>query len=266
MRFKSPLIAISAVGVLALSACGGSGSSSGNAADQSQNNKQLGNTGNGQDPTAKGPVTIAGAQKGGTVTVLTLTGLTTTLDPSEIYYTDTDSIFSSLIGRSLTQYKYDPTTKNMVLVPDLATDLGTHNDDYTKWTFTIRPGVKWGENGKPVTAKDVAFGMQRCMDPATFPTGACQYYSNVFYKGGSAYKGMYTTPQAKFNAIKVNGNKITITMAKPFPDMPYWGAFPANGPVPSGSVSNPKTYKNHPWSTGPYMIKSYSPAKELVLE
>ena len=35
-----------------------------------------GNTGNGQDPTAKGPVTIAGAQKGGTVTVLTLTGLT----------------------------------------------------------------------------------------------------------------------------------------------------------------------------------------------
>ena len=55
-------------------------------------------------------------------------------------------------------------------------------------------------------------------------------------------------------------------MAKPFPDMPYWGTFPANGPVPSGKVSDPKTYKNHPWSTGPYMIKSFSPSKELVLE
>jgi peptide/nickel transport system substrate-binding protein len=266
MRFKSPLIAISAVGVLALSACGGSGSSSGNAADQTKQNQNLGNTGNNQDASAKGPVTLAGAQKGGTVTVLTLGGLTTTIDPSEIYYTDTSSIFSGLIGRSLTQYKYDPSTKQMILVPDLATDLGTHNDDYTKWTFTIRSGVKWGENGKPVTAKDVAFGMTRCMDAATFPTGACQYYSNVYYKGGSDYKGMYTDPQSTFNGIKVSGNKLTISMAKPFPDMPYWGTFAANGPVPAGKVSDPKTYKNHPWSTGPYMIKSFSPSKELVLE
>src|SRR5690242_19279088 len=174
MRFKSPLIAISAVGMLALSACGGSGSSSSNAGDGSQNNNELGNTGNGQDKTAKGPVTISGAQKGGTVTVLTLTGLSTTLDPSEIYYTDTSSIFSGLIGRSLTQYKYDPKTKNMVLVPDLATDLGTPNDNFTKWTFTIRKGVKW-QDGSPVTPQQVAWGMTRCMDAATFPTGACQY-------------------------------------------------------------------------------------------
>src|SRR6476469_5017988 len=184
MRFKSPLIAISAVGMLALSACGGSGSSSSNAGDGSQNNNQLGNTGYGQDKTAKGPVTISGAQKGGTVTVLTLTGLTTTIDPSEVYYTDTSSIMSGLVTRSLTQYKYDPAKKQMVLVPDLATDLGKSNSSYTKWTFTIRSGVKW-QDGSPVTAKEVAWGMQRCMDAATFPTGPCQYYSNVYFKGGS---------------------------------------------------------------------------------
>jgi len=266
MRFKSPLIAISAVGVLALSACGGSGSDSGSD-EQSNQNQNLGNTGSGKDPTAQGPVTIAGAQKGGTVTVMTLVGLQVTMDPSEIYYTDSSSIFSGLIGRSLTQYKYDPTTKQMVLVPDLATDLGHSNDSYTKWTFTIRDGVKWGENGKPVTAKDVAFGMTRCMDAATFPTGACQYYSNAYFKGGTAYKGMYTDPGSTFKGIKVNGNTITITMSKPFPDMPYWGTFPANGPVPSDpKISDPKTYKKHPWSTGPYMIKSFNLSKELVLE
>ncbi len=263
MRFKSPLIAVTAVGLLALSACGGSGSGT-SAGGNGQNNGQLGNTGNGQDATAKGPVTIAGAKKGGTVTVLTLTGLSTTIDPSEAYYTDTSSILSGLITRSLTQYKYDPKSKQMILVPDLATDLGTHNDNYTQWKFTIRPGVKW-ENGKPVTAKEVAWGMTRCMDAATFPTGACQYYSNVYYKGGSSYKGPYTSKGAKFNGIKVSGNTITINMAKPFPDMPYWGTFPANGPIPLGNASNPKTYKNHPMASGPYKIKSFSPSKELVL-
>jgi peptide/nickel transport system substrate-binding protein len=265
MRFKSPLIAISAVAVLSLSACGGS-DSSGAAEGDSNQNENLGNTGNNQDPSAKGPVTIDGATKGGTVTVLTNTGMTTTMDPSESYYTDTSSILNGLITRSLTQYKYDPTSKQMVLVPDLATDLGTHNDNYTKWSFTIRPGVKWGENGKEITAKDVAFGMTRCMDAATFPTGACQYYSNAYFKGGSDYKGMYTDPGSKYKGITVNGDTITIQMAKPFPDMPYWGTFPANGPIPQGKVSDPKTYKNHPWSTGPYMISKFSPSKEMVLK
>jgi peptide/nickel transport system substrate-binding protein len=266
MRFKSPLIAISAVGMLALSACGGSGSSSPNAGGGGQDNNNLGNTGNGQCPTCKGPVTISGAQSGGIVTVLTLGGLTTTIDPSEVYYTDTSSILSGLITRSLTQYKYDPTSKQMILVPDLATDLGHSNSAYTKWTFTIRSGVKW-EDGSPVTAKEVAWGMQRCMDAATFPTGPCQYYSNVYFKGGSTYKGPYTAPSQKFTSVKAVGSKVIISMDKPFPDMPYWGTFPANGPIPLGkSASDPKTYKLHPMSTGPYMIKSFSPAKELVLE
>jgi len=221
MRLKTPLVALSSVGLLALAACGGSGDS-GTPSSETPSNFNPGATGNGQDKNAKGPVTIEGAQKGGIVTVLTQAGLTTTLDPSEIYYTDTSSIFNGLIGRSLTQYRYDPDSKQMILVPDLATDLGTHNDNYTKWSFTVRDGVKWGENGKPVTAKDVAWGMTRCMDAATFPTGACQYYSNAYYKGGSDYKGPYTEkekPGTIFKAIKVDGNKITVTMDKPFPDM-----------------------------------------------
>ena len=112
--------------------------------------------------------------------------------------------------------------------------------------------------------------MSRCMDPATFPTGACPYYANAYYKGGADYKGVYTSKQKPgtiFPAIKVNGNTITISMAQPFPDMPYWGSFPANGPVPlDPKVSDPRTYKKKPWSTGPYMIKDFSLSKELVLE
>ena len=240
MRFKSPLIAISAVGVLALSACGGSGSSSGSSTETGPDTSQIGNTGNGQCPTCKGPVTIAGAKTGGTVTVLTLTGLTTTLDPSEVYYTDTSSIESGLITRSLTQYKYDPKTKDMILVPDLATDLGQHNDNYTKWTFTIRSGVKWGENGQPVTAKDVAFGMTRCMDAATFPTGACQYYSNVYYKGGSSYKGMYTAPGLEVQGHQGQRRQDHDLDGQALPGHAVLGHLPGQRPGPAGQGQRPE--------------------------
>ncbi len=261
MRVSSA-VALSAATALMLGACGSGGSSSTGTSDIDTN--QLGNTGSGTDVSATGPVTLDGAQRGGTITVLTNTGLTTTIDPAEAYYLDTMSVDSQLLTRSLTQYRYDPAKKQMVLVPDLATDLGQHNDDYTKWTFTIRGGVKF-EDGSTVTAQDIAWGMQRCMDAATFPTGPCQYYSNVYFRGGSTYKGPYTAPHQKFNAIKVDGDKLTIFMDKPFPDMPYWGAFAANGPVPAGKDSDPATYKKHPWSTGPYKIKSFNQSKELVL-
>jgi peptide/nickel transport system substrate-binding protein len=257
---------LAVVSALALSACGGSGST-GSESGHGPNPDQLGNTGDARNASAKGPATIPDARKGGIVTVLAQYGLGSTLDPSEAYTVDTSSIMSGLVTRSLTQYKYDPSTKQMVLVPDLATNLGQHNDNYAQWTFTIRPGVKW-ENGQPVTAMEIAWGMTRCMDAATFPTGACQYYSDVYFKGGSSYGGPYTSKQKPgtiFSAIKVNGNTITINMAKPFPDMPYWGTFPANGPIPLGNAANPKTYKSHPLSTGPYKIKSFSPSKELVL-
>src|SRR3954449_11878157 len=85
MRARTTLAVVATSGALTLSACGGSGSDS--TPSSTQDNSKLGATGNNQDPTATGPVTIDGAQKGGTVTVLTLLGMTTTLDPAEIYYT-----------------------------------------------------------------------------------------------------------------------------------------------------------------------------------
>ena len=100
---------------------------------------------------------------------------------------------TSLVTRALTQYDYDAESGQMVLVPDLATDLGTPNDDFTEWKFTLRDGAKW-ETGAPVTADEVAFGIQRSMDGKTFPNGPGLYYSNPYFLGGEDYKGPYTTP------------------------------------------------------------------------
>jgi len=261
MRLKTPIAASLAAGLMALAACGGGSSDSGNDNSKDIDTSNLGNTGKGQDPTREGPVKIDGATKGGTVTQLSQILLTTTLDPSESYYTDSTAILSGLVTRSLTQYVHDEKTGQMILVPDIATDLGTANDDFTEWKYTIRDGVKW-ENGDPVTAEDVAFGIERSFDRKAFPTGAP--YSNQYFLNGDTYKGPYTGG-GKSGAVTVDGNTITIKMSQPFPDMPYWGAFPAMGPIPKGSISDPAKYRQHPLATGPYMFKSYTPAKQLTL-
>ncbi len=257
MRLKKPIIAVSALGLMALAACGGSSNGPG----VSDNTFQTGgNAGAGTDPNrTEGPAPeIPGAKAGGTVKVISVAGLNS-MDPTEAYYINTASILSSLVVRSLTQYVYQD--GQMILIPDLATDLGTPNDDFTEWTFTIRDGVKY-ENGTPVTAKDVAFGIKRSFDRATFPEGAA--YSNDYFKDGDKYKGPYSS-NSNYNGVKVDGNTLTIEMAKPFPDMPYWGAFPAIGPIPEGKASDPAKYALHPWATGPYMFKDYTPEKSLTL-
>ena len=150
-----------------------------------------------------------------------------------------------------------------ILVPDLATDNGTPNEDFTEWTFTIRDGVKY-EDGTPVTAEDVKRGMESSMDIDTFPESP-GFYSQEYFAGGADFKGPYTDPGSTLDSIVVNGSDITITMSKPFPDMPYWGAFPANGPIPESALADPKAYTNAPLSTGPYKIQDYTPKEKLVL-
>jgi peptide/nickel transport system substrate-binding protein len=49
-------------------------------------------------------------------------------------------------------------------------------------------------------------------------------------------------------------------MARPFPDMPYWGSFPAMGPLPQEAESEDvAAYGLAPWSTGPYQFESFDP-------
>lgn len=254
------LLAACTVAALVLTACGGGGG--GDRRDTGPDGidrSGLGAAGSAKDPHRQGPVEIEGAEEGGTVRVLSAAGLNS-MDPSEAYFLNTLSILGGLVTRSLTQYAYDEETGDMVLVPDLATDLGTPNDDYTEWTFTIRDGVKW-ENGREVTAEDVRYGILRSFDRSTFPAGAA--YSNDYFLAGDKYKGPYRSG-TDYAGVVVDGNRLTLKMERPFPDLPYWAAFPAMGPIPAGHDA-PERYLRHPWATGPYMFEDYVPEKSLTL-
>lgn len=264
MRLKQSLLAGTAAGsLLLLAACGGSGDGPGSGSDGPGNDQITsgGDTGDGTDPEREGPVTIEGAQEGGTVTLLSNDGVNS-LDPSEAYYTNTLSILNGLVTRSLTQYVYDEEAQQAVLVPDLATDLGTPNEDFTEWEFTIREGVRW-QNGDEVTAEDVAYGIKRSFDRQAFPEGPA--FSNDYFVDGDSYRGPYKSGE-DYDGITVEGSTITISMSKPFPDMPYWGSFPAMGAIPQDEeINDPATYARNPWSNGPYMFEEYTPEQSLTL-
>src|SRR5215212_6784937 len=241
--------------VLVLAGCGG-----GSADVPAEETSAGGGRSEAIDPDREAPAApIEGAASGGAVRVLGSNGLAT-LDPTEAYYSDTVSILGGLVTRSLTQYVYDPEQDAMVLVPDLATDTGAPNADFTEWRFTIRDGVRF-EDGTEVTAEDVAFGIKRSLDRRHFPDGP--QYSSDYFLDGDSYKGPYTSGTA-YAGVVVEGDALTIKMERPFPDMPYWGAFPAMGPIPERG-SEPGRYGLHPLATGPYKFADYTPGKSLTL-
>ncbi|ANH39392.1 putative D,D-dipeptide-binding periplasmic protein DdpA precursor [Nocardioides dokdonensis FR1436] len=268
MRRTKPLAVVAGAALLTLAACGGSGSGGDTNADEREYGAASETI--DKDPEAQGPAEdIEGATAGGTVTVF-LPGDPgpDDLDPTNGWSVTGNSIQQALTSRSLTQYKRDPEseTGEMILVPDLAVDLGQPNEDFTEWTFEIRDDATW-EDGSPITAEEVAWGINRSMDSEQFPSGPGTEYSQTYFLGAGEYEGPYTDKGTDWEGVEFDNDASTVTikMAKTFPDMDYWGAFMAMGPAPLGKESQPPAYGQNIKSNGPYKVDSFRPGDELVL-
>jgi peptide/nickel transport system substrate-binding protein len=226
VRLKRSAVAIvAAASLLALAACGGSGGDDPESPAPSLG--EGGNAGAGKNPDAAGPLAIPeDAAQGGTATVLTIQ-VPATLDPTRAYFTDSTEIMN-LVTRALTQYAYNPENGEMELVPDMATDLGTPNEDNTEWTFTLKDGLKY-EDGSDVKAEDVAYAIARSFAIEELPDGPT--YQLQFFLDGDTYKGPYKD-KAPYKGVEVNGNDITIKMSRPFPEMDYYASFPVFTGIP----------------------------------
>jgi peptide/nickel transport system substrate-binding protein len=258
MRLKKSAVVIATASLLALAACGGGGDSGPNDVVPTQG--EGGGAGAGKVPDMQGPRAVPDdAAEGGTVTIETLQS-PFTFDPTRAYYTDSTSIMS-LVTRALTQYVYDPDTNDMVLAPDMATDLGRPNADNTEWTFTLRDGLKY-EDGTPVKAEDVAYAISRSFAIDELPEGPT--YQLQFFKDGDKYKGPFKEKGQLCSCVTVDGNDITIHMSQPFPEMDYYASFPVFTAIPQAKDTK-EEYGNHPLATGPYMFKDYKPGASLTL-
>jgi peptide/nickel transport system substrate-binding protein len=204
-----------------------------------------------------------GGTAGGTLFMLNSGEGWTDLDPQRAYTGEDLAFFGSTITRSLVSYTFSPDTETAnTLLPDLATDTGTPNDERTEWTFTLKDGVTW-EDGSPVTCEDVKYGVSRTFATDIItggPTYQIQYLDiPTLDDGSSAYKGPYDkTGQDLYDkAVTCDGSTITFKLNKPIPDFNYTTTL-GFSPVPEDKDTG-ESYTNSPiFSNGPYKIESYT--------
>ena len=251
-RNSARLAVVAAVGALVLAACGGGSEEASGGASGGANG----------EPT-----------KGGTINVLTLSEQFNHLDPQR-NYTGVDLAFASgYLNRTLTQYKYAPGPDGVTLVPDMATDTGTSNEDATQWSFTLRDGVSF-EDGTPVTCADIKYGVSRTFatDVITDGPGYALTMLDIPTNedGTSVYKGPYVTEGNDVAAFdkaitcSEDGKTITFNLNQSVGDFNYAVTLTAFSPVPQAKDTGEK-YDDAVVSTGPYKISEYTKGQKLVL-
>ncbi|GAA3923868.1 ABC transporter substrate-binding protein [Microbacterium invictum] len=232
---KKYLLGIALVGVLALSSCSSSTP--------------------GTDDDAPG----AEGGNGGTIYVLQNSDYSH-LDPAQGFDGGVNN-FYRLIYRTLTSQSTGEGAEGTEIVPDLATDLGTPNEDATVWTFTLKDDIFF-EDGTPITSADVRFGVERSFDP---DIAVGSPYARLLLADTDGYEGIYRSGQ--LSSIETPDEKtIVFHLSRPFADFASAVAqnvfvpFPAEGDVTTTSIDQ------QPISSGPYKVTEYTPGSSLVLE
>jgi peptide/nickel transport system substrate-binding protein len=182
------------------------------------------------------------------------------LDPARNYL-NTSLDFSRLLYRTLTTYEALPGSAGTRVVGDLATDTGTALAGGKTWKFTLKSDIKY-EDGTPITAQDVKYGVERSFDP-DLPEGN-QYLQQFLADVPAGYQGPRKSAGQELSSILVAGKTITFRLKKAVGDFSYTVAEPNVSPVPQGKDSGIQ-YDNRPFSSGPYKIKTYVRGKTLTL-
>ncbi|MGN6744328.1 MAG: ABC transporter substrate-binding protein [Amnibacterium sp.] len=264
MRFKRKALALAGVavaGAMLLAGCSGGGSKGTSSSGGTSSSSSVTNGFNAAVDKVINPST----KKGGTLKLLS-TSDCDSWDPARTYYgwcLNMQRTFS----RTLVNYSKVDGTK-FQLAPDLATDMGTHNADFTQWTYTLKSGLKYS-NGAAITPKDVKYAVERSYATDVITGGPGFYFTGII-KAPASYKGPYKSGDLPDTAIKATDTQITFYLKKPFADFNYLLALPTSAPVPykteGGSGFVGATYTKHPVASGPFEIASYTPQKSIIFK
>ncbi|HEY2543870.1 MAG TPA: ABC transporter substrate-binding protein [Gaiellaceae bacterium] len=161
------------------------------------------------------------------------------------------NVYLPLLG-----YKHVNGAGGSTIVPYLARSLPKVSADGRVYTLTLRKGIEYS-NGQPVKASDFKATVER--DFKLDSPGAGYFYDIAGVDDARKAKGGHISGIVADDAT----GRITITLKTPQGDFANVLASEFAAPVPaSASASDTST---HPLpATGPYMIQSYAPNKQIV--
>ena len=150
--------------------------------------------------------------------------------------------------------------RNLNVVPDLAESWGISADGRV-YTFRIRPDAVF-HDGKPVTAEDVRWSLERATDPLTEAPNVDQYLGDIV--GVDAKLAGDVLEISGVRVINERTIEITIDASKSFflAKMTYPTAFVLDR---ENIEANPKNWFRKPNGTGPFKMTEYKVGETLIL-
>jgi peptide/nickel transport system substrate-binding protein len=161
------------------------------------------------------------------------------------------NVYLPLLG-----YRHVNGASGATIVPYLARAMPSVSPDGRTYTLYLRRGLKYS-NGQPVKASDFKAAVER--DFRLDSPGAGYFYNIVGADNARKSKGGGISGIAVDDAT----GKITITLHSPQGDFVNVLASEFAAPVPANAPSSDTSTDPLP-STGPYVIESYQPNKQIV--
>ncbi len=255
------LVGLVCVGLGALVYCPQSGSvCAGLFGGSSANNPVAGSatpgTSSGQNPGQNNQPPQSAPQGSNNGRVLRLPGTIDpiTLDPATVGDVDS-SAYVVEIYRGLVSFD-----KNLKIVPEIAQSWDTSSDGKV-YTFHLRQDAKF-QDGRPVTADDVKYSLERAANPQTRSTTAPLYLGDIV-----GFMDKYTGKAQDVSGVKVKDNyTVEIDIAQPVAYFLAELTYPSSYIVDKNNVEG----GSQPWylkpnGTGPYKLQSWTQGQQIVL-
>ncbi|WP_128380123.1 ABC transporter substrate-binding protein [Streptomyces cavernae] len=173
--------------------------------------------------------------------------------------------FARYYSRQLVTNKTEPGAAGAEITPDLATSTAKISPDGKTYTYTLRDGITW-EDGKPITSKDIKYGIERVWAQDVLSGGPVYLKDMLDPKG--EYQGPYKDKSADklgLKAIETPDDKtIVFKLPQANSDFEEVLALVSASPVRQDKDTKSK-YGLRPFSSGPYKFESYDPGKSLTL-
>ncbi len=153
--------------------------------------------------------------------------------------------------------------ENLNIGPAAAEKWEVGSDGLT-WTFHLRPGQVWSD-GTPLTAQDYVATYRFMADPAHGYDFSWMWLG-IINNWSEAVAG--EVPPDQIGMSQVDDNTLQVVTAQPAPYLPltlyFWPPLQAKALAASGPDYIIDPAKSV--SSGPFMLKSFTPGKELILE